>query len=346
LNEGFKEVGMKLFCFKSTHGWHWGIWMMVMAVLISTAPAAAGDIPKINYRLKWLFNTSVVGDLYADVQGYFSDRGLAVTVKPGGPERNAIKELELGQAQFGVASADQVIRALDKGSPVVVLAQLFQVNPLQWIYRASKRPINRLQDLEGRIIGITYGGNDETIMRTLLAKGNLAEKDVTLFSVRYDYTPFYQDKVDIWPVYRNAQGIILAEKLKQSSEAVKFLVPADFGVRFVANSVVTSEKMLREQPEVVKRFMAALMKGWRKAMDPVNRNIALDILGRFDKDTSPAMLGQQFDTTVSLVKPLPDTEIGKIDADAWRQTEQIMLDQQQIKQPVRVVDVLKPMHTP
>ena len=331
---------------KSTRGWHWGLWFVVIAIMVNIAPAAAGDIPKINYRLKWLFNTSVVGDLYADVQGYFSDQGLAVTVKPGGPERNAIKELELGQAQFGVASADQVIRALDKGSPVVVLAQLFQVNPLQWIYRASKPPINRLQDLKGRVIGVTYGGNDETIMRTLLAKGQIAEKDVTLFSVRYDYTPFYQDKVDIWPVYRNAQGIILAEKLKQSNEAVKFLIPADFGVRFVANSVVTSQNMLREQLDMVKRFMAALMKGWREAMDPANRKTALEILGRFDKDTTPTMLGQQFDTTVKLVRPQEDTVIGKINVDAWRQTEQIMLDQQQIKQPVQVVDVLKSMHTP
>lgn len=330
---------------KLARGWHWGIWFLFIAIMINATPVTAGDTLKINYRLKWLFNTSVVGDLYADVQGYFSDQGLEVAVKPGGPERNAIKELELGQAQFGVASADQVIRALDKGSPVVVLAQLFQVNPLQWIYRASKPPINDLQDLKGRIIGVTYGGNDETIMRTLLAKGHLAEKDVKLYSVRYDYTPFYQDKVDIWPVYRNAQGIILAEKLKQSNEAVKFFIPADFGVRFVANSVVTSQKMLQQQPDVVNRFMTALMRGWREAMAPANRETALEILRRFDKDTTPAILSQQFDTTVKLVKPHGDTEIGRIDVDAWRQTEKIMLDQQQIKQPVQVVDVLKSMHS-
>ena len=92
--------------------------------------------------------------------------------------------------------------------------------------------------------------------------------------------------------------------------------------------------------------MAALMKGWRESMNPANRSSALKILARFDKDTPPEMLAQQFDTTVELVKPQRDTEVGKIDTEAWRMTEQIMLDQQQIKQPVGVVDVLKPMHTP
>ncbi|MBW1846650.1 MAG: ABC transporter substrate-binding protein, partial [Deltaproteobacteria bacterium] len=86
-----------------------------MFAVINSANAAEASV-KINYRLKWLFNASVVGDLYADVNNYFSTEGLDVKIKEGGPERDAIRELELGYAQFGVASADQVIRALSKGA--------------------------------------------------------------------------------------------------------------------------------------------------------------------------------------------------------------------------------------
>ena len=214
-----------------------------LALFAAFPPAAATGAEKLTYRLKWLFNTSVVGDLYADVRKGFAAAGLDVTVKPGGPERDAIKELELGQAQFGVASADQVIRAMAKGSPVVVIAQLFQINPLQWIYRQADPPITRLEDLRGRTIGITYGGNDETIMRTILAKAGLTEQDVRLFSVRYDYTPFYQKKVDIWPVYRNTQGIFIGQKMMDGGEPVQFFIPSDYGIQFVANSVVTSRQM-------------------------------------------------------------------------------------------------------
>jgi NitT/TauT family transport system substrate-binding protein len=170
---------------------------------------------QLNYRLKWLYNASVVGDIYAPEHGFFAKTGLAVNVKEGGPERDAIRELELGHAQFGVASADQVIRAIEKGSPVVVLAQLFQINPLQWIYRAQNLNIKSLQDLRGRIIGITYGGNDENIIRTLLAKADISENDYTPYSVRYDLTPFYQKKTDLWPCYVNSQGVILKQKLEK-----------------------------------------------------------------------------------------------------------------------------------
>ena len=157
---------------------------MMVAVVISACISGmssnlwAQENEEVAYRLKWLFNVSVVGDLWADVNGNFAKNGLKVAVKAGGPERDAIKELELGRAQFGVASADQVIRAVSKGAPIVVLAQLFQVNPLHWIYRPDKCILHTPQDLKGKTIGITYGGNDETIMRALLAKYGITEGQV------------------------------------------------------------------------------------------------------------------------------------------------------------------------
>jgi NitT/TauT family transport system substrate-binding protein len=319
-------------------------WAVVACLIMAAAftPADATGAEKLNYRLKWLFNTSVVGDLYADVRREFAAAGLDVTVKPGGPERDAIKELELGQAQFGVASADQVIRAMAKGSPVVVIAQLFQVNPLQWIYRQSDPPITHLEDLRGRTIGITYGGNDETIMRTILAKANLTEQDVRLFSVRYDYTPFYQKKVDIWPVYRNTQGIFIGQKMMDGGEPVQFFIPSDYGIQFVANSVVTSRQMAEERPETVRKFLTALLKGWEEALDPDKSSLVVEMLQKFDKDTPRKQLAAQLEITRRLVKPQSGVAIGIIDREAWIQTEKIMYDQKQIVRPVRVETALMP----
>ncbi len=174
----------------------WILLPVVSTVLMASSVAMAQE--KVAYRLKWLINASTAGDVFARGQGFFSKESLDVTVKAGGPERDAIRELELGYAQFGVASADQVMRALAKGASVVVLAQLFQINPLQWIYRADHFSLDRIQDLAGKTVGITYGGNDETIMRALLATAGLDEHKVHLASVRYDYTPFFQKKIPIY----------------------------------------------------------------------------------------------------------------------------------------------------
>lgn len=312
-----------------------------LTLVAGGAIASAGE--KVNYRLKWILNTSVVGDLYADVQGIFAAGGLDVSVKAGSPERDAIKELELGYAQFGTASADQVILARSKGARVVVLAQLFQINPLQWIYRSKGITLNTPADLKGKTIGITYGGNDETIMRTLLNKAGITDHQVNLFSVRFDYTPFYQKKVDIWPVYRNSQGIFIAQKLEAAGESVGFFKPADHGVTFVANSVVTSEKILREKPQLVKKFMEALLEGWQAAMNPKNSAKAVSTIMQFDKDNSREVIAEQLKITRDLVWPDQSRPIGRIDVNGWRQTEEIMLTQKVIAKPVNITNYLKPI---
>jgi NitT/TauT family transport system substrate-binding protein len=296
---------------------------------------------EVTYRLKWLFNISVVGDLWADAHGNFARNGLKVTVKPGGPEKDAIKELEIGHAQFGVASADQVIRAISKGSPIVVLAQLFQVNPLHWIYRPDRTPLKTPQDLKGKTIGITYGGNDETIMRALLAKYEIREDQVQLVSVRYDFTPFYKGDVDFWPLYRNAQAPIIGEKLRKAGERFDLMSPSGLGIRFVANSVITTQKMLDERPQTVKRFIKALMEAWREALSPDQKDKAIETVLKYNPETPAEIVEKQLPATRILMLPGKDTEFGTIDVAAWKQTEKIMLGQKLISAPVNIENRLK-----
>ena len=317
---------------------------VVGSSLISANPALAQD--KVAYRLKWLINASTAGDVFALDQGFFSRQGMEVVVKAGGPERDAIRELELGYAQFGVASADQVIRALAKGAAVVVLAQLFQVNPLQWIYRADDFSLSRIQDLAGRTVGITYGGNDETIMRALLATVGMDDNQVRLASVRYDYTPFLQNQVTIWPVYRNTQGVFLSDKLAAGGERVAFFDPFEHGVRFVANSVVTSTKMMDHHPQTVGRFTRALLAGWQAAMAPANESAVIRAVAKYDRDTSEAVMRRQLTATRQMIQPDPGIPIGHIDTTAWQQTEQIMMRQGLIPGPVNVIGRIRPQQAP
>jgi len=321
---------------------------LTVAVAILTVFGAFGNalgqsLEEVSYRLKWLFNASVVGDLWTDANGIFAQNGLKVNVKPGGPERDAIKELELGRAQFGVASADQVIRAVSKGANIVVLAQLFQENPLNWIYRPDRTPFKSPEDFKGKTVGITFGGNDEAIFRTLMATYQLTETDLKLYSVRYDYTPFYEGKVDFWPLYINAQAPIIGAKLRKAGEAYSFVSPSKFGIRFVANSVITSRQMWDEHPETVKKFTLALMQGWRESLDLANQEEAIALLLKVDKETPEDIVREQLPATRKLMLPPADTEFGSIDVAAWKQTEEIMLAQKLITVSVNVEKILMPL---
>ncbi len=316
-------------------------WVLLLMAMLVTPSAQAAE--KIVYRLKWLRNVSVVGALYAETHQLFEKAGLDVEVKAGGPERDAIRELELGYADFGEASADQILRARAKGAPVVVIAQLFQVNPLQWMYRPEEMQIGKLADLKGKVIGVTFGGNDETIMNTLLAEAGFGSEGVKLFSVRYDYTPFYRRQVQLWPVYRNAQAPLIEAQLAKAGEATAFFNPADFGVKFVANCVVTEGRTLAEKPELVKRFLAALLAGWRQALDPKNQEEDIKTLQKYDPDTPRPILEEQLKITRELIQPNAAHAIGTIDEKGWEQTVRIMQAQKQLPVEVDLKEILKPV---
>jgi NitT/TauT family transport system substrate-binding protein len=314
--------------------------LCALTVVALPAVSAQAKEQDLRYRLKWLFNTSVAGDIYADKAGYFAAQGLQVKIKEGSPEKNVINELELGRAEFGVASADQVIRALDKGAHLVVLAQIFQTNPMQWIYRDDQPKIKTLNDLRGKTIGITFGGNDETIMRTLLTRAGIKEKEVNLSGVRFDFTPFFRRRVEVWPVYRNSQGVILQDKLAKEGEVVRFFNPATFGVHFVANSIITSEKMVKKQPQVVEKFLTALLQGWEAAINQDNEADVLAAVKELDKSTDDLIMKKQLASTRKLVQA-DAKKIGAIDVAAWQQTEAIMLQAGQIKRAVQVEKYLR-----
>ncbi len=314
-------------------------YVLLAMTLLLTRSVQANE--KVVYRLKWLRNVSVVGALYAESHQLFERAGLDVEIKAGGPERDAIRELELGYADFGEASADQVLRARAKGAPVVVIAQLFQVNPLQWMYRPEEMQIESLGELKGKTIGVTFGGNDETIMNTLLAEAGLDTSDVALFSVRYDYTPFYRRQVQLWPVYRNAQGPIIKAQLEKEGEKTAFLNPAQFGVQFVANCVVTKASTVTEKPELVKRFMTALLAGWQQAIDPKNHEQTLNTLQKYDLNTPRTILEEQLKITRELIQPSTALAIGRIDKKGWEQTEQIMRAQKQLPMQIDLKAILK-----
>jgi NitT/TauT family transport system substrate-binding protein len=293
-------------------------------------------------RLKWLFNVSVAGELWALETGLFKKQGLKVELREGGPEQDAIKDLELGRADFGVASADQVLRAVDKGADIVVLAQIFQINPLQWIYDASKRHIHDPSQLKRLTVGITYGGNDEAIFMALMKRYHLTEKDLNLYAVHYDYNPFWKGEVDLWPVYRNVEGIILTRKMAKHGNKAAFFDPNEHGIRFVANSLITSRKFYLNNKDIVHRFTNAVTKGWKLAMLQSNEKKALDIIHKYDRDTPKEIIIKQIKATRAMIIPKDGGAVGGINSDAWRQTAGIMLSQEIIKNPVDVSSLLAP----
>lgn len=303
--------------------------------LILFNPTREPGKESLDYRLKWLVNPGFVGDLYANTYGYYRNENLTVEVSPGGPDRDGLVALlkPNSKTRFAVASADQVISAVYRGgTDLRVVAQIYAGNPVQWIYRADQGLIERADQLRGKRIGVAFGDNDSTVMRAYLAKNGIKESEVTLVGIRFDHAPFTKNQVDLFPVYTNTQGVELRRLMAKEQVPVAFFDPSKGpkGVRFAANSIVTTTRMVvGDEADVTLRFLRATLRGWRDAIDPENLERATHAvqLATGDAVADPESIQEQIRETAPLVRPSSSYSVGRIDVAAWRETEETMLEQ-------------------
>src|SRR5580692_9539572 len=224
----------------------------VAILVLSAMSVAAQAAESATVRLKWFHQAQFAGFYVAKEKGYYRDAGLDIDIQPGGPDFPAVQMVSGGNEQFGVTGADQILIARSKGVPVVALAVIFRCNPFV-LFSLAKSGIKTPADYVGKTVGVKIGGNEELIYRAVLAKAGVDKSKLTETPVKFDITPLLTGDIDVWP------GYLINEVLaaKEKGFDVNIVHPSDYGIDLYADTLFTTEKMLKEKPDVVKKFVAA-----------------------------------------------------------------------------------------
>lgn len=234
---------------------------LVLGTLIVglSVPAQAADA--VTVRLKWFNQAQFAGFYVAKEKGFYQAVGLDVAVQPGGPDFPAIQMVAGGNEQFGVTSADQILIARSKGVPIVALAVLYRKSPFV-LFSLKPSGIDAPAKFAGKRIGLKVGGNEELVYRAVLKKAGVPSQNLTEIPVKFDMTPLLTGQIDVWPGYVINEVLTAREK----GFDVNIIWPSDYGFDLYADTLFTTENMLRDNPEQVRRFVAATLKGWNDAV--------------------------------------------------------------------------------
>ncbi|TDF94416.1 ABC transporter substrate-binding protein [Paenibacillus piri] len=193
------------------------------------------------------------GGLYAALEkGFYKDNGLDMTIEPGGPQVSSILQVTSGKANFGMAQGDELLVARKEGIPVVGIFADFQKDPQAIMYHSGK-PLQSFNDLSGRTVYVAQGAMYWEYLKKAYKLNNVKEMAFT-----GNYTGFINDSNAAIQSYTTSDPYIF----KTKNVDVQFLPVYDSGYRPYANVLFTTEKIIKEKPEVVKAFVEATAKGW------------------------------------------------------------------------------------
>lgn len=251
----------------------------------------AADFGDLTVQLSWIKNAEFAGEFFADSEGYYEDAGFTgeISLDPGpGPIETLVAT---GDADFGLSNAVATAQVIsEEEAPLKIVGTKFQKNPFTILSLADGGDIATPEDLVGKKIGVQAGGN-ETLFDALLEVNGIDPGDVTKVPVEYDPAPLVDGEVDGFLAYLTNESITV----QSQGIEVTNLPFADNGLPFVAESVITTDQMIAEEPERVKAFLQAEILGWKDAVaDPAaGARLAVEEYGAdldldMDKETEQA----------------------------------------------------------
>ena len=234
-------------------------------LLLASNPASASD--SVVLRLRWDHQFQFAGYYAAQWQGYYADAGLNVEIRsafaPDGKFHSATREVAEGNADFGVGGAD-ILKARDRGAPLVVLASVLQQSPVAF-YALRGTRLESPADLVGkRVATLSTDSIANVELRAMLRAEHI---DPDLVEVR----PI-TEKLGLYDLVRGHADVVAGYTISAAWVAQELgvnltqLRPAAYGIDFYGSAIFAHQRLIDSTPGLAERFTAASLKGWEYAL--------------------------------------------------------------------------------
>ena len=228
------------------------VYRFVVCLLFASA-ASACAAEKIVFVTSWFAEAEHGGFYQALAEGTYKKYGLDVSIRMGGPQVNAYQLLLAEQADVAMGYDIQTLKAVEQGLPLVSVGAVFQRDPAVLI---ARRDVTSLADLKSRtlLIGQT---SETTFWPWLKKKFGFTEEQKRPYA--FSVQPFLVDNNIA------QQGLATSEPyaIEKTGIKPKVFLLADAGYPPYAETLVTTNKVLTQKPDVIRRFVAATAEGWK-----------------------------------------------------------------------------------
>ncbi len=262
----------------------------LVGTLLASAAFVAFAQEKIVFATNWRAQPGHGGFYQALVDGTYKKYGLDVDIQQGGPQVNNRPMLPAGKIDFLMSG--NMLQVFDNNKqkiPTVAVAAVFQKDP-QAIIAHPGQGFDKWSDLTKAKTVLLSKDGQFSFWQWMKPQGF---KDEQLKPYNYSLTQFLADKQAVQQGYGISEPISV-EKQGGFKPVVHLL--ADNGWSTYSTVIETRQDLVKNKPEVVRKFVEASMIGWynylygdRRAADAEIKKINPDINDEYIEKTIALM---------------------------------------------------------
>lgn len=299
----------------------------------STTVAAAdkGKLRKVVLQTDWFPQGEHGGFYQALAKGFYREAGLDVEILPGGPNSSIKVKVAKGDADFGMNRSDDVMVAIARGLPLVMVAAVLEHDP-QALMVHDASPVKSFKDLKDRTLTANVG---MSWIPYLQKKYNIA---FTLKPSGYGVAGFLADKDAIQQCFVTNEPYFAQER----GMPVRLLPLAASGYD-VYHTLICRRELVRSSPETVQAFINASLRGWHDYLegDPAPGNALI-------LERNPQMMAGLLDYTRGELilrqlvtgDPGRDEGVGRLSVVRLKQQMETLLDLKVLDAPIKLDDAV------
>ena len=221
----------------------------------------------------------------AQDKGIFEKYNLKVKLEPGSTELNPVKMVGQGVDQFAIVGGPELLMTARSKNVAIKAIGLLHVNAnFVTILTKKDSPYTKLSDLQGKKVGFNYGHISTDVLRSLFLQENITVEEV---DVAFNYNLFLADQLPAQWAFTTTAGLTLREKGYEFND----ISPADYGIITHGHTIITNEKLIKENPDLVRRFMSAIIEATNYSLEHVDESIKA--MQNRDKDFSVSLAEKQ-----------------------------------------------------
>jgi NitT/TauT family transport system substrate-binding protein len=280
----------------------------------ATTQAAAGEQAKAKKKAVFVtdfgFNGRHSYYYVALEKGYYAAEGIDLKIERGGGSADAIKQVAAGRAQLGFADAATLV--VSRGNddvPVKMVAAIYQ-KPPQAIFALGASGIKTPKDLEGRTLADAAGSAVPAMFPAYAKAAGIDAKKVKWTVADSAALPTLLSTKRVAGIGQFTVGEPLLTKAVEGKELTR-LSYADAGLDYYGNGIIASEDVIQKDPDLVKAFVRATLKGMETAF--ANPDEAGQIFNKYHSEIDPDIAAAETKLVADLAEAPGGGSLGSID---------------------------------